>query len=111
MALIPAGGWEKLQSDLEPPSGGQTPPTQTPANRTSCATTREGQPNDRARTGMTPQYHPFLVNGRFGHPVVYVDFRYSKRGILFDLGDIAALPTRKILRATLNSISASALEL
>lgn len=47
---------------------------------------------------MTPQYHPFLVNGRFGGPVVYVDFRFSKRGILFDLGDIAALPTRKILR-------------
>lgn len=47
---------------------------------------------------MTPLYLPFPVNGRFDDPVVYVDIRYSKRGILFDLGDIAALPDRKILQ-------------
>lgn len=49
---------------------------------------------------MTPQYHPFLVNGRYGDPVVYVDFRFSKRGILFDLGNLTTLPERKILRIT-----------
>jgi len=49
---------------------------------------------------MTPQYHPFLVNGRYGDPVVYVAFRFSKRAILFDLGDITALPVKKILRIT-----------
>lgn len=48
--------------------------------------------------GMTPQYHPYMVNGRFDDPVVYVEFRYAKRAILFDLGDIAALTERKLLR-------------
>lgn len=47
---------------------------------------------------MTPQYHPFMVNSRFDDPVVYVEFRYARRAILFDLGDITALPDRKILR-------------
>lgn len=49
---------------------------------------------------MTPQYHPFMVNSRFDDPVVYVEFRYAKRAIMFDLGDISALPERKILRIT-----------
>ncbi|WP_212524735.1 MBL fold metallo-hydrolase [Actibacterium sp. MT2.3-13A] len=49
---------------------------------------------------MTPQYHPFLANGPSGDPVVYVAFRFSKRAILFDLGDITALPVKKILRIT-----------
>ncbi|HCQ63647.1 MAG TPA: ribonuclease Z [Rhodobacteraceae bacterium] len=47
---------------------------------------------------MTPQFHPFPVNSRFEDPVVFLEFRYSKRAILFDLGDIAALAERKILR-------------
>jgi len=49
---------------------------------------------------MTPLFHPYLVNGRFGDPAVYVDVLFGKRGILFDLGDISALPERKILRIT-----------
>lgn len=49
---------------------------------------------------MTPQYHPFMVNSRFEDPVVYVEFRYSRRAVLFDLGDIGALPERKILKIT-----------
>lgn len=49
---------------------------------------------------MTPLFHPHLVNGRSGDPVVYVDVRFGKRGILFDLGDLSALPERKILRIT-----------
>lgn len=47
---------------------------------------------------MTPQYHPVMVNGRFDDPVVHVEFRYARRAILFDLGDIAALAERKLLR-------------
>lgn len=49
---------------------------------------------------MTPQFHPNLVNGPFDDPAVYVDFLYERRALLFDLGDIRALPTRKILRLT-----------
>lgn len=49
---------------------------------------------------MTPQFHPGLVNGPFDDPALYVDFLYERRALLFDLGDITALPSRKILRVT-----------
>jgi len=47
---------------------------------------------------MTPQFHPVLVNGPFDDPGVYVDFLFERRALLFDLGEIRALPPRKILR-------------
>jgi ribonuclease Z len=49
---------------------------------------------------MTPQFHPSLVNSPFDDPALYVDFLYERRALLFDLGDIRALPPRKILRLT-----------
>ncbi len=49
---------------------------------------------------MRPRLHPTLVNDRFGDPVLYVDFLLEKRAMLFDLGDIHALPGRSILRLT-----------
>lgn len=47
---------------------------------------------------MTPQFHPSLVNGPFDDPALYIDFLHERRALLFDLGDIGALPPRKILR-------------
>ena len=47
---------------------------------------------------MTPIFHPQLVNDPFGDPAVYVDFLFERRALLFDLGDLASLPARKILR-------------
>jgi ribonuclease Z len=47
---------------------------------------------------MRPLLHPSLVNGRSGDPAVYIETLFEKRAILFDLGDIAALPPRKIHR-------------
>jgi len=49
---------------------------------------------------MTPLLHPFLVNDRFGDPVLYVEFLFEKRALLFDMGDLHALATRKLLRLT-----------
>ena len=49
---------------------------------------------------MTPQFHPALVNDPFDDPALYIDFLYERRALLFDLGDIRALPPRKILRLT-----------
>jgi ribonuclease Z len=47
---------------------------------------------------MRPLLHPTLVNGRSGDPALYIETLFEKRALLFDLGDIAALPPRKILR-------------
>lgn len=47
---------------------------------------------------MRPLLHPSLVNGRYGDPTVYVETLFERHGLLFDLGDIASLPPRKIQR-------------
>ncbi|HEX9079000.1 MAG TPA: MBL fold metallo-hydrolase [Desulfuromonadaceae bacterium] len=47
---------------------------------------------------MTPVFHPTLVNSPFDDPCVYVDFLFSRRAVLFDLGTLGGLSPRKILR-------------
>jgi ribonuclease Z len=41
-----------------------------------------------------------LVNGASGDPALYLDLRDAKRALLFDLGDLGALPPGRILRLT-----------
>jgi ribonuclease Z len=41
-----------------------------------------------------------LVNGVFGDPGLYIDFKFEKRALLFDLGDVSVLAPRKLLRLT-----------
>jgi ribonuclease Z len=47
---------------------------------------------------MRPLLHPILINGRFGDPTLYVETLFEKHALLFDIGDISALPPRKIQR-------------
>jgi ribonuclease Z len=49
---------------------------------------------------MRPIFHPSLVNGARGDPVLYIDCLFEHRALLFDLGDIRALPPRKLLRVS-----------
>lgn len=47
---------------------------------------------------MRQLFEPRLVNGPFGDPALHVDLRDERRALLFDLGDLSALPPRKLLR-------------
>jgi ribonuclease Z len=47
---------------------------------------------------MRPIYQAELVNDVFGDPGLYVDLKFCNRALLFDIGDISRLPTRKLLR-------------
>src|SRR5574338_822909 len=48
---------------------------------------------------MTPSFSSYLVNDMFGDPGVYVEVRWSKRALLFDLGHNDALGPTHLLRA------------
>ncbi|MFP5399042.1 MAG: ribonuclease Z [Gammaproteobacteria bacterium] len=49
---------------------------------------------------MRPLFEPRLVNDAIGDPVLYVDLRDERRALLFDLGDVAALAPRHLMRLT-----------
>ena len=49
---------------------------------------------------MRPIVSAELVNGAFGDPALLLDFRHERRALLFDLGEIGALPPRKLLRVS-----------
>ena len=43
-------------------------------------------------------YSASLINDPFGDPGVYLECRYRRDSVLFDLGDLHALPARKLLK-------------
>jgi ribonuclease Z len=49
---------------------------------------------------MTQRFRARLVNEPFGDPALYVALCFERRALLFDLGALEPLPTRKLLRVS-----------
>jgi ribonuclease Z len=49
---------------------------------------------------MTPSFSSYLVNDCFGDPGVYVEVRWAKRALLFDVGQNDSLGSTRLLRAS-----------
>jgi ribonuclease Z len=47
---------------------------------------------------MRPIFQAELVNPAFGDPGLFIDLKFEHRALLFDLGDLSRLSTRKLLR-------------
>src|SRR5438093_12663060 len=49
---------------------------------------------------MTPSFSSYLINPPFGDPGLFIEIRWARRALLFDLGENQTLSTTRLLRAS-----------